>query len=409
MNLFIIPSWYPNRQQPLAGIFIREQAEAIATLCPDFTVIVSTWGHQDGEIPLRRPWNALKVLYWRIRQNEDQISQNKGVWEIFNPALSWSRRLPFGGVRRLISANRRNLRDAIEYFGGIDLIHAHVAYPAGFIAAVLSEEFRIPYVVTEHMSPFPFPSLMNGGAPIPDISMAFANASAVIAVSPALAERVASFGYPFPLVIPNVVDERRFSPSTPEQGKFVFFTLCLLSEQKGIDHLLEAISLWNPLPDGVEFWIGGDGPLREKFQSMAGAFKVSHRVKWLGQVSRSAVPDLFKRCHAFVLPSRHETFGVVYAEEIASGKPVIATRCGGPESIVHEENGILVECGDVRSLADAMKTMHAHWHRYDPVKIRLDFENRFSRPAVVSRLRSLYETILAEKRRHVWPCRPHCA
>lgn len=88
---------------------------------------------------------------------------------------------------------------------------------------------------------------------------------------------------------------------------------------------------------------------------------------------------------------------------------MIATRCGGPESIVNEENGILVDVGDVRSLADAMKTMHAHWHRYDPVKIRLDFENRFSRPAVVSRLRSLYETILAEKRRHVWPCRAHCA
>ncbi len=391
MNLFVIPSWYPSRSQPLAGIFFREQAEAIADLCPDFRVIVSTWGHRDGEIPVRRPWDALGALRWWIRQEGDRISRHGHVWEVFNPALSWSRRLPLGGAGRLLGANRQNLKKAIDHFGGVDLIHAHVSYPAGFIAAILSEEFGIPYVVTEHMSPFPFASLMKGGTPIPEISIALSRAAAVIAVSPSLAERMASFGYPFPLVIPNVVDERRFSPSEPETGKFVFFTLCLLSGQKGVDHLLKAISLWRPLPDEVEFWIGGDGPLRGKYQAMADTFGISDRVKWLGPVSRAAAPEFFGRCHAFVLPSRHETFGVVYAEAIACGKPVIATRCGGPEFIVNEGNGLLVDVGDVHSLTDAMKTMYARWHGYDPKNIRRDFENRFSRAAVVSRLRSLYE------------------
>jgi glycosyltransferase involved in cell wall biosynthesis len=408
MNVFLIPSWYPSEIQPLAGIFIREQADAIADLCPDFRVVVSTWGHQDGEITVRRPWDAVGALYWWIRQKGDRITRHGNVWEVFHPALSWSRRLPLGGADRLLGVNRRNLKKAIDHFGSIDLIHAHVSYPAGFIAAILSEEFDIPYVVTEHMSPFPFPSLMEGGRPIPEILTALSRAEAVIAVSPSLAERMASFGFPLPLVIPNVVDERHFSPSEPEPRKFVFFTLCLLSEQKGIDHLLKAISLWHPLPDEVEFWIGGGGPLLGKYQAMADALGISDRVKWLGQVSRSSASKLFGRCHAFVLPSRHETFGVVYAEAIACGKPVIATRCGGPEFIVNEGNGLLVDVGDVHSLAETMKTMHACWHRYDPANIRRDFESRFSRAAVVNRLRSLYEQI-SGKNAHVRPCSARCA
>src|SRR5450830_231331 len=210
MNLFIIPSWYPSQTQPIGGIFTQEQAEAIAELCPDIKVMVSTWGHYDGELPIRSPWKAIKVLQWRWRQRQNQVRQRNGVCEVFNPVLSWSHRLPFGGVKRLLDVNRRNLRLAIERFGKIDIIHAHVSYPAGYVASILAQEFGIPYVLTEHMSPFPFPALMHEGKPLPEIAQAFAKAAESIAVSPSLAKRIATFGYRAPIVIPNVVDERRF-------------------------------------------------------------------------------------------------------------------------------------------------------------------------------------------------------
>jgi glycosyltransferase involved in cell wall biosynthesis len=205
---------------------------------------------------------------------------------------------------------------------------------------------------------------------------------------------VTSFGYPIPRVIPNMVDERSFALGEPQAEKFIFFTLCGISKQKGIDHLLEAIALWNPPAEKFEFRIGGDGTQRVQYQAKAIALGLSDRVKWLGAVSRDKAPELFQQCHIFVMPSRHETFGVVYAEAIACGKPIIATRCGGPEFIVNEGNGLLVDVGDVPALSLAMQKMAANWSHYKPTAIRQDFDKRFSRLAVVSHLRSLYNEVL---------------
>ncbi len=394
MNLFIIPSWYPNPLQPIAGIFTREQAEALADLAPDVRVMVSTWGHDAGGMAVRLVRQSLTAMQWRLAQHGDQITLRNGVHEIFNPALTWSYRLPFGGTRCLLAVNRKNLRLAIKTYGGVDLMHAHVSYPAGYVASVLSREFGIPYVLTEHMGPFPFPSLMRQGRPMPEIDQAFAAAAAAIAVSPSLAGRIASFGYVAPCVIPNVVDERRFAPGAPCADKFVFFTLCGLTDQKGIDHLLQAIAQWNPSPDRFEFRIGGDGPMRTAYQSLAQQLGVADRVHWLGAVSREDAPQLFRDCHVYVMPSRHETFGVVFVEAIATGKPVIATRCGGPESIVNDINGVLVDVGDVSGLAAAMQAMARNWDQFSLLAIRKDFEQRFSRPAVVDQLLSLYRRVL---------------
>jgi glycosyltransferase involved in cell wall biosynthesis len=394
MNLFIIPSWYPSETNLLSGCFTQEQAEAIAQLTPDIRVMVSLWGHADSMLAARRPWHWPRRFIWSLQQSKDQIRERNGVYEIFNAKIHWGERLPFGGARQLIKVNRRNFQLACSRFGKMDVIHAHVSYPAGYIASLLSEEFGVPYVLTEHMSPFPFPSLLLGNRPVPEIAQAFLQADAAVAVSPSLSQRVASFGYPEPYVVPNMVDQRKFSLGSPRSQKTVFFTLCGLSEQKGIDHLLEAIALWNPPADAFEFRIGGDGPLRAVYQAKAQALGLTDRVQWLGPVSRSQAPALFTDCHIYVMSSRHETFGVVYAEAIASGKPIIATRCGGPEFIVNAGNGTLVDVGDVPALSQAMQSMAECWADYDPQAIRKDFERRFSRVAVVQQLSELYQKVL---------------
>jgi len=397
MNLFIIPSWYPNIVQPIAGIFFKEQAEAIAELNYDIRVLVSTWGHDVGHLGVPSVKKYLFTLRWRFHQPANQIRQLNGVMEVFNPKLTWSHRLPFGGINQLINVNRINLRLAIKNFGKIDLMHAHVSYPAGYVSYVLSREFEIPYVLTEHMGPFPVPFLMSHGRPLPEIDQAFEGAAATIAVSPSLAKRVVSFGYPKPMVIPNAVDERRFDLGEPCTDKFIFFTLCGITKQKGIEHLLKSIAHWNPPADHFEFRIGGDGPMRFEYERMANQLGITNRVHWLGAVSREETPKLFRECHAYVMPSHHETFGMVYAEAIASGKPVIATRCGGPESIVNESNGILIDIGDINALSAAMSSMARDWAKYDPQMIREDFLKRFSRKVVINQLTSLYQRVLGDR------------
>lgn len=164
-------------------------------------------------------------------------------------------------------------------------------------------------------------------------------------------------------------------------------------DSKGIDHLLESIALWNPSSTSFEFRIGGAGPMLQTYKQMANELNISDRVLWLGELNREQVKNHFNECHIYVMPSRYETFGVVYAEAAASGKPIIATRCGGPEFIVNELNGLLVEVGDVYGLINAMQEMVKNLKKYNPEEIRCDFEARFSRLAVVKQLRSLYDEV----------------
>ncbi len=397
MNIFIIPSWYPSAFNPIQGVFIQEQVDALADLAPKLRVIVSTWDKHDAVFSFRSPLTLPHCVLWRFRQKNNIIRSRKNAYEVFNPKILWSQRLPFGGIEQIINVNRRNLSHAIQTFGKIDIIHAHVSYPGGYVASVLAREQGIPYVLTEHMGPFPFPSFLRNAQPLPEISQAFLGAAASIAVSPTLAARIVSFGYPRPVVIPNVVDERVFFPCSINSEKIIFLTMCTISEQKGIDQLLNAIAMWNPPSNSFEFRIAGDGPQRKAYEDKAHELGLDDRVRWLGAVSRNRVPDLFRNCHIFVMPSRHESFGVVYAEAIACGKPVIATRCGGPEYIVNDINGKLVDVDDVRGLSKIMQEMTVNLKYYNLNSIRSDFEVRFSRQVVVNKICELYDMVANTK------------
>ena len=156
MNIFIIPSWYPSSGSPIAGIFFKEQAYYIGQLRPDWNIAISTWGQGQYTLPIRKPYRALTVLkkYYRNRKQQP-VSLENNVHEYFSGAGMDSQNFN-GNIKGIIRANEKNLALAIENFGNIDVIHAHVSYPAGWIAMKLSEQYKIPYVITEHMSPFPF-------------------------------------------------------------------------------------------------------------------------------------------------------------------------------------------------------------------------------------------------------------
>lgn len=400
-NIFILSSWYPTKLNPLSGIFVKEQVEALAAYTSDrFNYIVSDWGFLDSELSVRQFRDASQKTKRFIATKPNRFYREKGVYYVENRYLKVSDKFPFfRGFDWMLRVQKKNINRTVEELGPIDLIHAHVSYPAGFAASLLSSELGIPYVLTEHMAPFPFKNYMKNGRPMKEIDSAIENANAVIAVSDMHVERMRTFGYERQISIPNLVNEEIFALSEhdDENRPFQFFTLGFLEPRKGVHDLLKAISIWQPDAGEVRFGIGGDGEERFRLQLMANQLNVSHLIDWYGYVSRKEAAEFMKNCDAFVLPSHEESFGIVYAEAIACGKPVIATACGGPESILNETNGLLVPVSDPESLSMALQKMKDTYSTYDSKAIRKDFENRFSRKAVTSKITDVYESVLAEK------------
>ena len=97
---------------------------------------------------------------------------------------------------------------------------------------------------------------------------------------------------------------------------------------------------------------------------------------------------------AFVLSSEVETFGVVVAEALATGLPVVATRSGGPESIVRSGDGILVPVGDVTALAEAMSEIRRRRTEFSPQRLREACAARYSPNAIAARLIQIYRDAL---------------
>jgi len=372
---------------------------AIAEENESFTnVIVAKWDNDYIEVSLRKPYKIPKTVFKFLTSKTEDKQINDNFYEFFTPTLTWSKRLPFGGVKRIYTSIKKTVERVLDKFGKIDIIHAQVSYPAGFIAYKISKEFNIPYVLTEHMSPFPFKSLLKANKPIDEIITAFQNANRTIAVSRALCNHIKSFGLTCTDVVPNLVDESKFYLSYKKNYLFTLLTVCSITEGKGIDILFYAISkLDKSFISKTQFIIGGDGPKLDEYKNLAKKLGLSN-VYFIGRVNRNEAPRIFSSSHVYVMPSRHETFGVVYAEAIASGLPVIATRCGGPEDIVNESNGILIDVDDIDGLGNAISYMFENYYKYDPNKIREDFEKRFSKKAVVSQLMKIYNEVLQNVR-----------
>jgi glycosyltransferase involved in cell wall biosynthesis len=399
MNVFIIPSWYPSKANPTAGVFFKEQASAIAACSKDTTVGISLWGQNEADLAINRQIvPSLKALFNYVFCDKStqsrQLKQN--LREFYTPTLCFPNRLVSGNIAGIVKANQANFKAFEKEVGKVDLIHAHVSFPAGYAAMALAQQYQIPYIITEHMGPFPFKEFLTSSGELkPALAMPLQRASKVIAVSPKLADDMARFGVNTPVFIPNVIDEDFFTPSptTDPSGVFKFFTLALLSPQKGIDDLLQAIKKVVDQNNRVHFTIGGGGDLLAHYRALAKTLEVENHITWLGAITREEARSQYRQCHAFVLPSHGETFGVVYAEAIATGKPVIATPCGGPNCIVNESNGLFAAIGDPEDLANQMLYMMEHYAAYDAREIRKGFEQRFSKRAVIPQLLELYDDV----------------
>ncbi len=245
-----------------------------------------------------------------------------------------------GGKRRYATLAVRAVRGARRFRP--DVVYAHFLVPAGLAAGIAS---RAPLVVTAHGR-----DVRNVGA-IPGIRvltrMTVRRAAAVIAVSDYL-RRELEAKVPEARgkteVIDSGVDLERFrvEPAPPDGPAF----LCLgaLTERKNVVRLADAFARL----DAGRLTFVGDGPLRPKLEGRP-------RVELVPKAAHDEIPARIAKAHVVCQPSLVEPFGQALLEALACGRPVVATRIGGPPEFVPLEAGILVDPLDVDALTDALR------------------------------------------------------
>ena len=395
MNVFTIPSWYPSETNPLPGIFFREQGAAMANHFDDIKIGISTWGQNDAQMLLwaKNPFEIIPKLLRKPR-SKSQIQHRNNLVEYITPTFTWTSKLFKGNISQIIKSNMYNLKQFEATFGKPDIIHSHVGYPAGYIAKKLSEIHGIPYVIMEQMSPFPHKYyLSKSGSLHTNMKLSYDHSTQNIAISEASSKKMERFGIKNLTVIPNLIDEDYFKPALrhTKNEKFTFFSLGRMVPQKGIDILLKAFAK-NKLD--VNLRIGGGGEYLSSYKKLAIDLGIEKNIEWLGEIDKSVALDEYQNCDAFVLPSRHESMGIVFAEAMACGKPVITTMCGGPEEFINDDCGYLVEPENEIDLAQAMEKMIENHNHFNPEKIRAHFISRFSKRIVCEKIRDVYENAI---------------
>lgn len=395
MNIFLLPSWYPSKHNALAGSFTKEQAMMIAQEYEsevNYFVSVNNPCH----LTPRHIKQSIKNFI-NCKNNEKEVKKVLNNYiEYHWKSFLWTTKIFNGNFNNLLKNHRDTLENLLDSGVTIDVIHSHVSYPAGYIAYLLAKEFDIAYVITEHMGPFPFEGYLKNKKIKQQIEIALENSAKIIAVSNSLKNEILTFGIKKEaVVINNFIDEDIYMYRSPKskKDKFTFLSVGGMTYQKGIDVLLEAIKNL-AYKHNIEFRIVGDGPQREEYIKLSKDYHISSRVNFIGKLDRVDVVEEFKNCDAFILPSRHESFGVVYIEALACGKPIIATKCGGAEDIVNEINGKLVDVGNVEQLEKAMLEIIDNIDSYDEEIIKNDFLKRFSKKINTKKYIDLYKEVL---------------
>ncbi len=382
MNVLIIPSWYPHTSNDISGSFFREQAIALKEQGCKVAVITQQLR------PLRN-WQSIMLEGHGVSFEEDQ-----GIPTLRKHGMKWFPWLPKLQAWQCKKDILGMFEQYIRTYGRPDIIHVHSMLYAGWAAKAISEKYKIPYVITEHSSLYARGLITSAQK---KIATKISNSACKrYAVSNSFSRFLSTYlevGNMCWGVMPNMVSSRFFNASDDNHGKnkvFVFISVGYLNSNKGIDVLIKAFATALKSEPALRLMIAGVGEEQSILQALVYELGISKSVNFLGGLNRCQVVQHMLSADTLVHSSFYETFGVVLIEALALGKPVIATRCGGPEDIVREQDGILVNVGDDGELAEAMLKLHADRKTYNKEELIEACYARFSEEAITNKWMKIY-------------------
>lgn len=386
MHVLVLPKWYPGRNDPQLGDFVRKQmlaaSAALAAQGGKMSVVFCV------------PLTGLGL------PEEQELSQEDGAWELrcyYRPSTAASR-----PVRKLFNllrywrASWNGIQRAMRERGKPDLSHVHILVRPAVVAWWMKKMHGVPFILSEQSSEYLDGTWDAKSAVFKAINhFLFRRAAAVTAVSAHLGEGLKERGLCTRYqVVPNTVPgtDRPLPPPGPTD-RFMMVA-DLVDKTKNVSGVLRALKAGHDQGHDLELDVIGDGTDMATLRDLAVSLGLNGRVRWHGRMSNAEVLTHMAGTGTVIINSNVETFSVVTGEALALGKPVIATRCGGPVAFITPENGILIPPRDDQALAAAMISRAKEEHAYDAAIIRRTMNERFSGKAVGEGFVAIYQQVL---------------
>ena len=351
MKVLEISHLFPVFYDPLLGIAMHKQIKSLKNKGCEVLVIS----------PI--PWAPFPINYisnkWRLYFKTPNYRIIEGV-EVFYP-----RYLVFPKAYFLASSGIRlyyGIKKLVKKLWPVfpfDLIHAHMALPDGYAAILLSRDYNKPLVITFQATDLDITVNRNDKC-LQSLEKVFFAADKVISPSPRLGMQFSErFKIVSDIVGYGINLEDVFYGDSNLSAKYKNYRLLLsvsrLIPTKGIDLNLHAIKNIITKYDNLLYLIIGDGPARKEVECLVNDLDLKDHVKFIGQQPHNRVMEYMSICEIFTMPSWQETFGLVYVEAMAHGKPIIGCQGQGVDGIVTDgKTGLLVKPKDVDGLTEAM-------------------------------------------------------
>ncbi|WP_297426727.1 glycosyltransferase [Clostridium sp.] len=382
MHIMVIPSWYSSSRNKVHGSFFKEQFKALAKSGEKITVAYN----EIWPITMLGKMHEKRKINFNIEDNLRTYRYKDYNYFPKNPLMfrSFNKRMDM------------LYKEIVKNEGKVDIIHAHSSFWGGIAAAYISEKYNIPLVLTEHSS-------LKYAKYVKDsykkyIFETYEKADYLIAVGSGLKKELLEYINKPIDIIHNMVDLDLFSVDKNVindknvKKNFSFFSCAFLEEGKGMEDLIKAFAKTFK-NENVTLRIGGDGTIKPSLEKLIEELNMQNQIKLLGALCREEVSNEMKKCDVFALPSEHETFGVVYIEALACGKPVIGADNGGAEDIISEDNGIIAKKKDVEDLSKALRKIRENYEFYDKHKIIERTIFSYSEKVLVDKLKGVYKKV----------------
>ena len=383
-KILYLARWYPNRYDPMPGLFIQRHAEAANRFCRvgvvyTHVVDVEKVKGFDLDLSMIDGVPTAKVYYSNSKINIPLVS-------------------PIIKAIRFFHANKLGIKKINEELEGFNLIHVHVLTRLGIIALWYKWFKGIPYVISEHWSRYlPLTGDFKGGLRKLLTRIVVKNASVVTTVTQNLANAMQSYGLKNAnyKVLANVVtdDFLKYQIGKKSQKRKVTFihVSCFEDKSKNISGLLRVIKSLALERSDFKFILVGEGmdfDSLKKYSRDIGLGTVV--VDFTGLLEGKALVKEMAEADLMVVFSNYENFPVVINESFVLGVPVIATNVGGIPEFVNDNNGRLIAAGDEKALERLLNAYLNKKLKFNNQKIRTESLNAYSPDTIGEELCNIY-------------------